>query len=177
MRVTFYKRNFTELVVEIAAEEPTTIVLAEYFENYFGHEGLLTLRHTETKRTFSIALYQIGHNLFEGTYPLESLPLGLYRLEGRVRDVMHNYAVLSDFYEDTGLPNQMLEMVLGQGYEVVPVISANASYNIQLDSRGSYDMIIEGHGSYNHLLEAKGAYNMNFAAKGRYNLYMEIPCE
>lgn len=167
MRVTFYTKKFNELVIQIEAEELTGEVLSSYFENYFGLDSTLTLRHRQSNRTFNIGLYNTGYNQFEGVYPLTMLPFGLYRLEGRVRDIMNNYALLSAFHIDTGEPVQPIEMLLEPGYNVVPIISAEGLFQDRLDLSGIYGKIIHAEAAYCEITSA-GRYDLMISMKGRY---------
>jgi hypothetical protein len=143
MRVRFYARRFAEMVIEITAEEYSGVVPPENFLNFWGLEGTLTLRHVQSNATIAVQLYPIAYNTFEGVVPLTMLPVGLYQLQGLVSDAVGNAAIISAYHEPLDLPTQTIEVLLEEGYGIVPVWNVGGSYTLEYTVDGEWDITLE----------------------------------
>jgi hypothetical protein len=107
--LVFNRQNFTQLWITIEADEPLALLSTAYLQDYFGTEGQLTLRNMSDDSRIAVLMSEktsatpsIPHDVFEGYVDLTSLPNGLYRVEGRVRDSLGHYKILSEIQSPLG---------------------------------------------------------------------------
>ncbi len=127
----FYRGSWTEFWLRISSNEPLGLLDTSYKEDYYGNDGYLTLHHLSTGDRIPILMVEapeitpsIPRDNFIGSMNLDIMQDGLYRVEGRVRDELGNYTILSDFVSPAGdeeiLP---LQFELRSGYGDAPQIS------------------------------------------------------
>lgn len=122
MRITFFRRGFDELVFSLDVTDASGDIHPTWFENFWGFEQELTLRHQKTREVYNAMVYPVDRNLFEASFPLNLLPIGTYRLLGRLRDMHYNYLIISEFHEDVSDANvQKVELRLEPGYNITQV--------------------------------------------------------
>ena len=68
----------------------------------------------------------IPHDAFKGVVDLSLLPDGLYRVEGRCRDTLGNYLILSEIQSPLGTEDVTLFEILITPIEVVITLSKDA---------------------------------------------------
>jgi hypothetical protein len=107
--LTFHRASFTELWITIESDEPLSILDSAYVEDYFGVDGQLTIHNMDTDVRTSFLMAEdpletptIANDVFTGFVDITTLPDGIYQIEGRVRDTLGNYRILSDFQTPNG---------------------------------------------------------------------------
>jgi hypothetical protein len=107
--LVFNRQSYSELWITIQAGESLSVLDSGYIEDYFGTDGQLTLRNMADDTRISFAMTEdvdetpfVSHDVFTGFVDLTVLPDGIYRVEGRVRDSLGNYRILSDFQNPSG---------------------------------------------------------------------------
>jgi hypothetical protein len=104
----FYRGDFTLLWLTLSSNEALGVLDNSYLEDYSGTDGQVSLYHVETDTRQAVLLTEsvpdelTPHEVFTGFVDLTTLPDGTYRVEGRVRDVIGNYAILSEIAAPTG---------------------------------------------------------------------------
>jgi hypothetical protein len=117
--LVFHRTGFDELWITITSNETLSVLDTAYVEDYFGVDGQLTLHNMTTDvRTPFVMTEDIDetpltpHDVFIGVVDLTGLPDGTYRVEGRVRDILGNYRILSDFFDPLGTEDVTLYEIL-----------------------------------------------------------------
>jgi hypothetical protein len=107
--LTFSRQNYSELWIRIIANESLGILQTDRVEDYFGVDGQLTLHNVTTDSRTPILMAEdvtatpsIAHDVFEGMVDLTTTPDGLYTVEGRVKDSLGNYRILSSVQSPLG---------------------------------------------------------------------------
>lgn len=128
--LVFRRTGFSELWITIQSEEPLGLLDTGYIENYFGVDGQLTLRKMADDTRISFAMAEdvsqtptIPHDVFTGFIDLSALDDGIYRVEGRVRDNVGNYRILSEVQAPFGTEDVTLFEIEITPFEVVIFIS------------------------------------------------------
>lgn len=97
----FNRGTFTEIWFRLASNEALGILDTDYIEDYYGVDGQLTLVHLETLSEYPILMSPtvdaVQGNILAGFKLLAGLDDGNYVLKGRVRDVLGNYTILTDY--------------------------------------------------------------------------------
>jgi hypothetical protein len=125
--LVFYRSTFTELWITIQSNEPLAPLDSGYVEDYFGVDGQLTLYNVDTNSRTPVLMSEdtgetpsIPHDVFTGMVDLTLVPNGNYRVEGRVRDVIGNYRILSEVQTPFGGEAVTLyEIIITEGLVVV----------------------------------------------------------
>jgi hypothetical protein len=100
------KKTWLDLYIQ--SDEELGILDTSYVEDYYGVDGQLTLHHVSTGQEFDILMSEIPgggpapHDYFKGTISVANMPLGLYEIRGRVRDVLGHYTILTSFSSPMG---------------------------------------------------------------------------
>lgn len=99
---TFYRGLFTELWITLRSDEVLGVLDSDYLEDYFGTDGQVTLRY-EDGSFYTVLMNEvpeetpgIAHDVFTGPIDLNTIPDGIYTIQGRVRDVVDNYTILNE---------------------------------------------------------------------------------
>src|ERR1051326_2024791 len=105
----FLRQGYQEIWFRIQSNEVLGILDSDYVEDYYGVDGQLTLYNPSTDSRTAILVNEvpsitpsIPHDVFEGYLDLTTLNDGVYRLEGRVKDVLDHYTVLSEVQSSFG---------------------------------------------------------------------------
>lgn len=109
MTLIFHRQAYTQLWITVQADEPLALLSTAYLEDYFGVDGQLTLRDMSDDTRTPILMSEntsitpsIAHDVFEGFVDLSTVSNGLYRVEGRLRDSLGHYKILSEFQSPLG---------------------------------------------------------------------------
>jgi hypothetical protein len=141
--VIFYKSTFTDLYITLSSNEVLGVLDSSYVEDYFGTDGYISLLHVSSGQRFSVALGHlplvtptIPFDVFRGSIAMSSLPAGEYQIQGRVRDVIGNYSILSAISSPLGIEQtQVLTFTLIDTLAQIPGITINmSSRNLRLDA-------------------------------------------
>ena len=110
--IVFHRQNFTELWVTLQSNEVLGMLDSDYVEDYYGTDGQVTLYDTARDVRTPIPMTEvtgsedptptIPHDVFTGYIDLTTLSDGAYRIEGRVRDVVGYYTILSEVENPIG---------------------------------------------------------------------------
>jgi hypothetical protein len=107
--LTFYRHNYTELVITLRADSSLGLLDGDYIEDYFGTDGQLTLYNVEANTRTPILIEEdveetpsVLHDVFVAVIDLSTVVDGLYRIEGRIRDTAGNYSILSEVQTPLG---------------------------------------------------------------------------
>ncbi len=118
----FNRGDFTEVWFRLESNEALGILDTDYIEDYYGTDGQLTLVNTETLTEYPVLMSPsvdaVSGDILIGYHSLNSLGNGEYVLKGRVRDVLGNYTILTDY--------------------IVPDIPNTLSYSITISSSTTY---------------------------------------
>jgi hypothetical protein len=105
----FYRAQSTELWITIKSNEPLAVLDSGRVEDYFGVDGQLTLHNMDTGTRTAFLVTEdteitpsIAYDAYTGFVDLTTTPDGIYQVEGRVRDGLGNYRILSDFQNPNG---------------------------------------------------------------------------
>lgn len=97
----FNRGTFTEIWFRLASNEALGILDTDYIEDYYGVDGQLTLVHLGTLSEYPVLMSPtvdaVQGNILSGFKLLAGLDDGDYVLKGRVRDVLGNYTILTDY--------------------------------------------------------------------------------
>jgi hypothetical protein len=148
MPLTFSRQDYTELWIKIVSNESLGILDSDYVEDYFGVDGQLTLLEISSGTRIPIPMTEdldtsptIPHDVFVGMIDLTVLADGLYRVEGRVRDVLGNYRILSEVQTPLG----------GEDVTVFEILITPAEVVIRLPKTAQ---IVEAFATFNHSIVA-----------------------
>lgn len=98
----FNRGSFTEIWFRLESNEALGILDTDYIEDYYGSDGQLTLFNTQTLAEYPVLMNPtidaISGDILTGYILLSSITDGEYTLKGRVRDVLGNYTILTDYY-------------------------------------------------------------------------------
>ena len=107
--IVFNRQNYTEIGFIVRSNKSLSILQTDYIEDYFGVDGQLTLRYMVNDTRIAIPMQEdvaitpaIPHDAFSGFIDLTTLPDGIYRVEGRVKDEFNHYTILSGFQTPLG---------------------------------------------------------------------------
>lgn len=105
----FFRGTYAQMFIEIRSNEQLGVLDTGYVEDYNGVDGQLSLYHVESGVRYAIPMTSIveetpdvPNDFFRGALDLSVLPNGIYRLQGRVRDVVGNYSVINAFADSSG---------------------------------------------------------------------------
>ena len=108
----FLRQGYNQIWFRIQSNEVLGILDSDYVEDYFGNDGQLTLYSPVTDSRTAILMNEVSsvtpsipHDVFEGYLDLTTISDGVYRLEGRVKDVLDHYTVLSEVESPFGTEN------------------------------------------------------------------------
>lgn len=97
-----------------------------YLEDYFGTDGQLTLYNPLEDTRVPIMMNEVSgatietdNDVFQGVIDLTTTPNGLYRVEGRVKDVFDHYTILSEVESPLGTENVVLFEVKITATEII----------------------------------------------------------
>jgi hypothetical protein len=131
--LVFNRESFTQLWITIRSNESLAILNSGYVEDYFGVDGQLTLHNMTDGTRISFVMNEdidetpsIPHDVFSGFLDLTTLDNGLYRIEGRVRDGLGNYRILSDFQSPNGTEDVTLFELQISPTSIVVFVSKDA---------------------------------------------------
>src|ERR1051326_2911980 len=115
----FNRQQYSQLWITLRSDESLSVLDTGYMEDYFGVDGQLTLRSMEddTRTPFMMnentsITPSVPHDAFEGYVDLTGLPDGTYRVEGRVRDTLGHYRILSEVQSSLGTESISLFEIL-----------------------------------------------------------------
>lgn len=131
----FYRQLYQQLAVTLTSNEVLGVLDSGFLEDYFGTDGQVTLHHLPSDQRFALLMGEspneaAPHEVFVGQDDLSLLPDGEYRIEGRVRDVVGNYTILSAFAAPRGdeqtltLAFSIIERVASGILIVLPAVPA-----------------------------------------------------
>lgn len=117
----FYRGNFSQLWITLRADETLGDLDGSYIEDYFGVPGQISLMLPDSSRMPVLmsellsATPSTPHDVFTGAVDLNGLANGHYIVQGRVRDVLGNYSILSAIENPLGD-----ERIIGLEFDIVP---------------------------------------------------------
>ena len=105
----FRRGDFNQIWITLRSDEVLGILDSGYVEDYYGNQGQITLHHLESGIRVPILLNELigqddptpslPHDVFSGYLELSGLQDGSYKIEGKVRDTVGNYTILSTCQE------------------------------------------------------------------------------
>jgi hypothetical protein len=108
----FLRQNFSQLWITLSSNETLGLLDSDYLQDYFGVDGQITLYNTNTGIRYPVLMNEltsdtpdIPHDVFSGVVELDDISNGLYRIEGRVKDIVDHYTVLSEVETPIGDEN------------------------------------------------------------------------
>lgn len=112
---TFLRLNYSDLWITLSSNEALGILDSDYIEDYFGVQGQISLRNVTSGVRVPVLMneltsetLEIAQDVFSGVVPLASLADGLYEIEGRVRDVVGNFLILTQVQNPYGTETVLL---------------------------------------------------------------------
>ncbi len=125
--IVFYRSGLTELWISITSSEILGDLTGGYVEDYYGTVNQLTLFNTTTGIRTPVLMNEdtditpgIPHDAFIGVVDLALLPNAVYRLEGRVKDTLGNFRILSEVETPLGTEQVTLyEILITDGFVTV----------------------------------------------------------
>jgi hypothetical protein len=125
----FYRGSYQEIWITLESNESLGILDTQHLEDYYGVDGQVSLKNVTTGVRYPVLMNPqsaiIPNTSFVGVYNLNSIPDGDYTLEGRVRDIVGNYTVLSDFYINTGSQTIQYNLSIVAGHAPIVTIPVN----------------------------------------------------
>lgn len=98
----FNRLQFSDLWITLDSNEILGQLDTHHVEDYYGVDGQLILVNSDTNVEYPILMNTAnGDTSLVGSIDLSTIPNGDYVVKGRVRDLVGNYTVLSDYV----LPN------------------------------------------------------------------------
>ncbi len=147
--LVFQRRNFTELWIKIQSNEVLGILDSDYIEDYYGIDGQLTLYRIDTEERTPVMMNEvtdetvsIPHDVFTGFIDLTTTPNGEYRLEGRIRDLLGNYRVLSEVETPYGTEDVTDFVIRISSMEIV--VEYPGLISVQLGSTFGTPLVLTG---------------------------------
>lgn len=110
-QLSFSRRNYSQLVVSISADEPLADLGGGYIEDYYGTISQITLHNTDTDTRYDVLITDNNPTFLEGYVNLNSLPDGLYNFEGLITDTVGHNTIIGEL-QNTSLTGQELSVVL-----------------------------------------------------------------
>lgn len=117
---TFFRHVYTELVITLQADSSLGLLDGGGFiEDYFGNDNQVTFHNLDTNSRTAVFIAEdveitpdTPHDVFTAVIDLSSIADGLYRVEGRARDIAGNYTIISDFSSPSGNEDFILMEIL-----------------------------------------------------------------
>jgi hypothetical protein len=99
----FSRSIFTELWITLSSNEQLGVLDSDYIEDYYEVDGQVSFYNVDTGTRVPILMNEltpdptpsVAHDVFTGYITLSSIPNGVYQVQGRVRDILGNYTILS----------------------------------------------------------------------------------
>jgi hypothetical protein len=111
----FHRQGYSEIWITLQSNETLGILDSGYLEDYFGVNNQLTLYNPLEDTRVPILMAEIpevtpsiANDVFQGVIDLTTTPNGIYRVEGRVKDVFDHYTILSEVESPLGGENVVL---------------------------------------------------------------------
>lgn len=103
---TFFKQNYSQMWVTLRSDETLGLLDSDYVEDFHGVDGQVSLWNTVTDERIPVLMNvvtgvddptpSIPFDVFTGVVDILDLPLGIYHIQGRVRDAFSHYTILSE---------------------------------------------------------------------------------
>lgn len=132
----FFRSNYSQFWLTLQSNEALGLLDTDFIEDYFGVDGQVTIHHLTAGARWPMMMSMDAPNTFIGVLPVENLPNGKYKVEGRVRDTLNNYSILSAFQNPQGF-----ERVLQLNFEIIEGFGVLVDFGM-LTIRGGYDFDI-----------------------------------
>lgn len=107
----FYRDSSNNLGFVFKSDETLGILETDYFEDFYGIDGQLTIRSQATSSELVLTLIpstNLPKTEFYGWIPVASLPNGDYTVEGRCKDVVGNYTIITAFQNSIQAQSRVL---------------------------------------------------------------------
>jgi hypothetical protein len=96
MELSFYRRSYTQMWLEITSDEPLLwLDSGGYIEDYYGVGSQVTIRNIATNTTQEILVTDNNPTFLQGYISLDTIVDGTYAFEGRVSDLVNNVAIIN----------------------------------------------------------------------------------
>lgn len=122
-----YGKDKDNLEIKINSNEPLGILDTDRIEDYNGIDGQVSLFHVDSSQRFAVIMSPfpaetpgIDHDVFIGQKQLSLIPEGDYQIQGRVRDVVGNYSILSAFHNPNGNETILMMNFSIEGGQIIP---------------------------------------------------------
>ncbi len=120
----FNKLHYNEIWITLSSNEELGILDSGYLEDYFGVDGQITLINESTLVRTQVLMNEVNisslpHDVFTGHVSSNSLPVGFYHIEARVRDVVGNYSIIGEVSSPFGG-----ERIINLSFELIEAASA-----------------------------------------------------
>lgn len=145
----FYREAYDQAVITIQSNEIIGSFDSSFVEDYYGIEGQLSLMRSSGLRSpLLVSWVDTDHTAIRAWIPLNTIANGVYELQGRVRDVVGNYTVFSDYF-DMSASAQIYPLVfeVRSGAQYVPpyfdpVMSIEGQYDNAFKLPTTYSKLI-----------------------------------
>ena len=111
---TIYREDHTQLWLTIQSSEQLGVLDTGYIENYFGVDGRLSLYHRATGNRYSVTVAPVDsktpgvtNDVFRGFIAMNSIPNGVFEVQGRVRDEYGHRIIIGSLAEPDGTENKV----------------------------------------------------------------------
>jgi hypothetical protein len=127
---TIYRGGMTTLWLTLQSNEQLGILDTDYIEDSYGNDGQVSLYHISTDTHYPVVMIAqpaqtpgVDNDVFMGSYLFSLLPDGDYEIRGRVRDVVGNYTIFSEFQNPVGGEGvQALGLTIASGFGTIYVV-------------------------------------------------------
>lgn len=141
--LTFYRAQNTQLWLTLTSNEILGVLDSGYIEDYFGVDGQVTIRNVGTGERFVVLMNEVSgdvpHETFRGFIPTSILSDGRYQLEGRVRDRLNNYTILSEVENPLGSERVLpIEFFVYEGQPIFITLQGVLSLRMGFSLRTSF---------------------------------------
>lgn len=126
--ILFFRGGFQELWITLSSDEPLGLLDTAFLEDWAGQDGQVSLFHILTGKRVPVLMAPSpggSRANFVGKVALSALSLGVYSIQGRVRDLAGNVTVLGSYHALGGSERILhLDFELADGPVVIPVVRA-----------------------------------------------------
>lgn len=105
----FHRQTYSELVITLQADASLGLLTSGFVEDYFGVDNQLSLYNVLDNTRTPILIEEdvdatpdTPHDVFVAVIDLSTIADGVYQLQGRARDSVGNYTILTDFQSPQG---------------------------------------------------------------------------
>lgn len=147
--IIFYRGSYSQAVITVQSNEVLGDLDTSFVEDYYGNDGQLSFYSLSagTRSPFLVNWIDDTRTAFRGWLPLSIINDGVYELQGRVRDVVGNYTILSDYFDIAAL---------GQKYTLAFEVAAGNAFVPPY-----FDPVMHIEGQYDEALKLPSPYTQS----------------